>query len=57
MINHLQPGQEALIELGQAGDVSGLEFGQEISADKLEETLDFAPTFWIIGRAQDPLYP
>jgi hypothetical protein len=53
MVDHLQPGQQRLIEVGQAEHLSPGHFGQEIGLDELEEAFDFAPPFGVVGRAQD----
>ena len=40
MVNHLQPGQQGLIELGQGGHLSLFKFGQKIGLDELEKAFD-----------------
>ena len=55
MINHFQPGQQGLVELGQAGDGGALQFGQKIGADKAEKAFDLALAFGGVGAGQDPL--
>jgi len=39
--------------LGQAGDGGAAQFRQEIGLNELEEALDFAAPFGVIGGAQD----
>ena len=55
MINHFQPGQQGLVEVGQAGDGGAVEFGQKIGADKAEKAFDLTLAFAVVGAGQDAL--
>jgi hypothetical protein len=56
VVDHLDPGQERLVELVERGDGGASQFRQEVGLDELEEPLDLAATFGIVGRAQDALH-
>jgi len=53
VVDHLQPGQERLVELGQGGDGRVGQFGQEIGLDELEKALDLAPALGVIRCTED----
>ena len=55
MIDHFEPGQQALIELGQAGQVGRFEFGQEIGPNEAKKAFDFAASFRVVRGAQNAL--
>ena len=55
MVDDLDPGQEGLVELRESGDLGALEFGQEVRLDELEEALNLASAFGVVGCAQDAL--
>ena len=55
MIDHFQPGQQRLVELGERCHFGAGQFGQEIGLEELEEAFDFALAFGVVGRGQDAL--
>ena len=55
MVDDLDPGQEGLVELGESVDGGAREFRQKVGLNELEETLDLAPSFGIVGSAEDAL--
>lgn len=55
VVDDLEPSHERLVEQRQRVDRRGGELGEEVGLDELEETLDFAPAFRVVGRAEDAL--
>jgi len=55
VVYDLDPGQQGFVELGEGGDGGASEFGQKVGLNELEETLDLASAFGIVGSAEDAL--
>lgn len=51
MIDRLDPGTEAGVQVGERGDLSGVDFDEELATDGLERPLDLAPAFRATGLA------